>query len=422
MSATAMRPSPPKAPSSGRAPQDARPSADDVARWAEADRAARPDRLARLRERMAADGVDAFFAVRRETIRYLTGFVLEDGEEKVAGNSGRALISADEIVVLADSRYTIQAHEEAPDARVEECGYDLAARWPDLVASLGTPGHGGGVRRLATESGALSHAQWMAVQEAAPSVEVIPGDGWVEDMRQVKDPSEIERIAAACRLGDAGLTALLPRIEPGVTEAELAWELETWLRTHGAEALSFPVATLAGERAAMPHGSPTDRAVRRGEVLLFDFGAQVAGYRSDMTRTLFVGEPRDGDRAVYDLVARAQQVALDRLSDVVATGESVTGRSVDAAARQVIDAAGHADHYGHNLGHGIGLATHEKPTLGRSGPELELPSPTVFSVEPGVYLAGDTGVRIEDLVAFDLAERRLRLLTGFPREVTVVGE
>jgi Xaa-Pro aminopeptidase len=401
---------------------DMEPTADDHARWTAADRRARPARLARLREQMAADGVDAYFAVRRETIRYLTGFVLEDGEEKVAGNSGRAFISGDEVVVLADSRYTIQAREEAPDARVEECGYDLAARWPDLVASLRGRGLGGAVRRLATEAGVLSHAQWTGVQEAAPSVEVVAGDGWVEEMRQVKEPAEIERIAAACRLGDAGLTALLPRIQPGVTESELAWELETWLRTHGAEALSFPVATLAGERAAMPHGSPTDRQVRRGEVVLFDFGAQVDGYRSDMTRTLFVGEPQSGDREIYDLVAAAQAAALERLSEAAASGETVTGRSVDAVAREIIARAGHGDHYGHNLGHGIGLATHEKPTLGRSGEELDLPSPTVFSVEPGVYLDGVTGVRIEDLVAFDTSAHRLDLLTSFPREVKVVGE
>ena len=370
---------------------------------------------------MAADGVDAYFAVRRETIRYLTGFVLEDGEEKVAGNSGRSFISTGEVVVLADSRYTIQAAEEARDARVEECGYDLAARWPDLVASLAGPA-GRTVRRIATEATVLPHAQWTAVQEASPDVELLAGDGWVDDARQVKEPVEIERIAAACRLGDAALTALLPSIRPGVTEAELAWELETWLRTHGAEALSFPVAVLAGERAAMPHGSPTDRELRRGEALLFDFGAQVAGYRSDMTRTLFVGEPTARDRSVYDLVARAQRAALDLLGEVAASGEGATGRTIDAISREVIGGAGHADHYGHNLGHGIGLATHEKPTLGRSAPELELPSPTVFSVEPGVYLDGETGVRIEDLVTYDTTARRLDLLTSFPREVVVVGE
>jgi Xaa-Pro aminopeptidase len=371
---------------------------------------------------MAAEGVDAYFAVRRETIRYLTGFVLEEGEEKVAGNSGRSLISADEIIVLADSRYTIQAHEEAPESRVEECGYDLAIRWPGLVRSLSAAAVQGRVRRVATEAAALSHAQWTAVQEAVPDVELVPEDGWVDDARQVKDAAEIERIAAACRLGDAGLEALLPRIVPGVTEADLAWELEAWLRTHGAEALAFSPAVLAGERAAMPHGSPTDRKVQRGEVLLFDFGAQVAGYRSDMTRTLFVGEPRARDRDVYDLVARAQRAALDRLSEVVASGASVTGRSVDAVARDIIAAAGHGTHYGHNLGHGIGLATHERPTVGRPpAPELILPSPTVFSVEPGVYLEGGTGVRIEDLVAYDVGARSLERLTRFPREIVVVG-
>jgi len=194
------------------------------------------------------------------------------------------------------------------------------------------------------------------------------------------------------------------------------------MRTNGAEALAFDVACLAGERAALPHGSPTDRAVRSGEVLLFDFGAQVAGYRSDMTRTLFVGEPAERDMTIYQLVAGAQEAAFAALGQAVAAGERPVNRSVDAAARDHIAAAGHGDHFGHGLGHGIGLATHEAPSLGRLAAEAPLPSPTVFSVEPGIYLDDVTGVRIEDLVLFDAEAGRLERLTRFPRDVTVVGE
>jgi Xaa-Pro aminopeptidase len=193
------------------------------------------------------------------------------------------------------------------------------------------------------------------------------------------------------------------------------------MRTHGAEALAFDVACLAGSHAALPHGSPTARRVAAGEVLLFDFGAQVAGYRSDMTRTLFVGEPAARDLAIYELVATAQSAALDALAAAARRGLALSGRAIDAIARNVIAEAGHGQHFGHGLGHGIGLATHELPTLGLRATDALLPAPTVFSVEPGVYLTGQLGVRIEDLVAFDPAAGRCERLTHFPREVTVVG-
>jgi len=399
------------------------PSADDLARWREADRVARPRRLARLRERIRREGLDAYFGVRRENTRYLTGFALGEGEEKVSGVSGQFFVSGDEVVVVADSRYTLQARDECPEARVEHVYNDFPDRWPELVASLRSVGEGGnGVRRIGLEAGFVSQATWTRLAAAAPEVELVPVEGWAEELRQTKEPAEMERVAAACAVADGALERLLSAIRPGVTEHELALQLEWEMRTNGAEALAFDVACLAGERAALPHGSPTDRAVRGGEVLLFDFGAQVAGYRSDMTRTLFVGEPSQRDLTIYGLVAGAQEAAFSGLSEAIVAGDRPVNRAVDAAARDVIAAAGHGDHFGHGLGHGIGLATHEAPSLGRLAPEAPLPSPTVFSVEPGVYLDGETGVRIEDLVLFDADARRLELLTRFPRGVTVVGE
>lgn len=405
------------------APDDfaAAPSGAQQAVWAEADRAARPARLARLRARFADAGVDAYFGVRPEHTRYLTGFAMGDGEEKVAGDSGKFLVSGDEVVLLADSRYTVQARDEAPDARLAEAYNDLSARWPDLVASVGA-------RRVAVEAGFVSHAVWQRLALAAPDVELVPVEGWLEADRAVKEPAELERVAAACAVADRALAALLPSIRPGVTEATLALELEWLMRTGGAEALAFDVACLAGPQAALPHGSPGDRPVQAGAVLLFDFGAQVAGYRSDMTRTLFVGEPTERDLAIYDLVARAQGTVIDALAAAVAAGAGSPGRprlpdgrSLDAMGRDLIAAAGHGAHFGHGTGHGIGLATHEAPSLGKTASQTPLPSPTVFSVEPGVYLDGETGVRIEDLVLLDGAAGRVERLTRFPREVIVVG-
>ena len=395
------------------------PSAADLARWDEADQGARPARLARLRARFEDAGVDAYFGVRREHMRYLTGFTLGEGEEKVAGNSGQFLATADDVAVLADSRYTIQVRREAPEARLVEAHNDLASRWADLLASAGA-------RRVAVEAGFVSHAVWERLAAAAPDVELVAVEGWLEADRAVKEPAEIERIAAACAVADRALAALLPEILPGVTEAQLALRLEWLMRTGGAEALAFEVACLAGPEAALPHGAPGDRPVRADAVLLFDFGAQVAGYRSDMTRTLFVGEPSAHDLDIYGLVARAQAAAIEAVERgvaAVAAGDGALpgGRSIDAAARSVIEAAGHGDHFGHGTGHGIGLATHEAPSLGRLAPNTPLPSPTVFSVEPGVYLDGEMGVRIEDLIALDVGTGRVERLTHFPRNVVVVG-
>jgi Xaa-Pro aminopeptidase len=388
------------------------PTAADRARWEEADRAARPRRLARLRRRFAAEGIDAYYGVRHEHMRYVTGFALRDGED--GGASGHFIVGREEVVLLADSRYTIQARRQAPETRLENVYGDLADRWPELVASVGA-------RRVAVESGFVSQATWERLAAAAPDVELVPIEGWLEEDRSVKEPEELERIAAACAVADRALATVLPTIRPDRTERQVAMDLEWAIRTGGADALAFDVACLSGPEAALPHGTPGDRAIRSGAVLLFDFGAQVAGYRSDMTRTLFVGEPTSRDLAVYELVASAQSAAIAGLTDAVREGREISGRAADAIAREVIEGAGHGEHFGHGLGHGIGLAVHEQPSLGKRAPESQLPSPTVFSVEPGVYLDGETGVRIEDLVLFDTAGRRVERLTMFPREIVVVG-
>ena len=330
---------------SGRLPEPAdfapAPTDRQRAAWFEADRAARPARLERLRARFADAGVDAYFGVRSEHMRYLTGFALGDGEEKVSGTSGQFLVGGDDLVVLADSRYTIQAGREAPDARVVYVDRNLPARWAELAVSVGA-------RRIAMEAGAIPHATWGRLAEAAPDVELVPVEGWVEADRATKEPAELERIEAACAVADRALATLLPEIQAGATEAELALRLEWLIRTGGAEALAFDVACLSGPEAALPHGAPGDRPVLSGAVLLFDFGAQVAGYRSDMTRTLFVGDPTARDLAIYELVARAQAAAIEALETAVAGGagrdggaDLPSGHAVDAIARAVIEAGGH---------------------------------------------------------------------------------
>ena len=254
----------------------------------------------------------------------------------------------------------------------------------------------------------MPHALWSRLAAAAPDVELVPVEGWVEADRATKEPAEVERIAAACAVADRALAGLLPEIEPGLTESDIALRLEWRIRTGGAEALAFDVACLSGPEAALPHGSPGDRPIRAGAVLLFDFGAQVAGYRSDMTRTLFVGEPAPRDLDVYELVARAQAAAIAALEDAVRAGDGPlpSGRAVDAVARDVIAAAGHGDAFRarhrsrHRPRHARGAVS--RTTGART---IRCRVPTVFSVEPGVYLDGETGVRIEDLVLLDAGRR-----------------
>jgi Xaa-Pro aminopeptidase len=365
---------------------------------------------------MAREGVGAYFGVRRENIRYLTGLEFSEGEEKGAGYSGQFLVAADDFVVLGDSRYWIQIAEQCPDARMEKVYNDFFDRWPALLASIGSP------KRVAVEANFVSKLTWERMAAAAPDIELVPAENWVETQRQTKEPDEIERVAAACAVADAALERVTQTIKPGMTEHEVALALEWEMRTSGAEAQAFDTTVLAGPRAALPHGTPGARQVAAGEVLLFDFGAQVCGYRSDTTRTLFVGEPSARDREIYDIVFRAQQAAIDALSAALAAGGPLpSGRALHIVARDVIVAAGHGDHFGHGLGHGIGLATHELPGLGLSSADTPLPTPTVFTVEPGVYLEGETGVRIEDTMVLDAAAGRFEHLSLFPREVTVVG-
>ena len=394
------------------------PSASDRERWADADRAARPERLRRLRERMAREGVDGYFGLRWEHMRYLTGLPFDDREITGSGDSGKFLVGLDDVWVLADSRYTIAVKREAPESTVYPIERQLVDHWADLVG-------GAGVRRVAIEAATIPHLTWERLVTAAPNVELVAVEGWVEADRQLKEPSELERVAAASAIADRALASLLPSIRPGVTELELALDLEWRIRTAGADRLAFDVACLAGAEAALPHGSPGRRPVEAGSVLLFDFGAQVEGYRSDMTRTLFVGEPSQRDSDVYRLVAAAQDIVFDKLWEDMSAAQGgapmPAGRSYDALARDLIVADGRWPVYGHGLGHGIGLATHELPGLGSRSPEQPLPRRTVFSVEPGIYLEGEMGVRIEDLVVLDVDAGRLDRVTNFPRDEVVVG-
>lgn len=362
------------------------------------------DRLAAMRAVLDERDLDGILLSRTAHKRYFSGFRLSDAEGPTSGFAGTLLVTRGANLILADSRYTEQARFEAPDWELVTTAGAMHEELPPLLVRYG-------VASLGLEAAVVSHADWAALAEVAPGVELHAMDEELVSLRIRKTPAEVEAIGRACALTDACLDHLVSFIQAGMTERAVAWELESFFRAQGAEGLAFDTIVLAGPRAAMPHGRPSEAIIERGNVLLIDFGCVVDGYRSDMTRTLFVGEVPDSLRRYHDAVREAQQQAIDAI--VV----GVNGQDLDAIARRRIEAEG-VEPYGHGLGHGIGLETHEAPSLRKSKP-YTLEAGMVFSVEPGIYLPGETGIRIEDIVSLEAGGARL--LTTSPREPIVIG-
>ena len=361
-------------------------------------------RLAALRVLLDDWDLDGILLSRNANKRYFSGFRLSDAEAPTAGFAGALLVTRDTNLILADTRYTEQAANEAPGWQLIATTGPIAGELPPLLLRHE-------IATLGLEAAVLVHADWAALAEAAPGVELHPMDDALIPLRILKTAEEVAAIARACALTDECFAHLVDFVRVGMTEREVALELERHFRTNGAEGLAFEPIVLAGARAAMPHGRPSDAAIREGHVLLLDFGCIVDGYRSDMTRTLFVGDVPDEVGAYHDAVREAQQAAID----AIAVG--VNGQELDAIARRRIAAEG-VEPYGHGLGHGIGLETHEPPRL-RKSEAYALEAGMVFSMEPGVYLPGVTGIRIEDIVALETSGPRL--LTTSPREPLAIG-
>ncbi len=360
--------------------------------------------MSALRALLDEHDLDGVLLSRTANKRYFSGFRLSDSEGPTSGFAGTLLVTRDANLILADSRYTEQAQIEAPDWDLMVTTGAMHEELPPLLVRHG-------VVALGLEASIVSHADWAALAEVAPGVELHAVDDELVPMRIHKTSVEVAAIERACSLTDACFDHLVSFVQAGMTERMVAWELESFFRAQGAEGLAFDTIVLVGPRAAMPHGRPSDATVERGNVLLMDFGCVIDGYRSDMTRTLFVGEVSDDIRRWHDAVRDAQQQAIE----AIAIG--VNGQDLDAIARHRIEAEG-VEPYGHGLGHGIGLETHEPPALRKSKP-YTLEAGMVFSVEPGIYLPGVTGIRIEDIVA--LEESGPRVLTRSPRETTVLA-
>ena len=337
--------------------------------------AARPERL---RARLADAGVDALLVTRLPNIRYLTNFT---------GSAALLLVTPDALRFVTDGRYQTQAHEQLTVAGIDatvEIGATTTAQH-DLVAAALRP-----TTRLGLEAHGVTWAQQRQLASVLPA-ELVPTDQLVEDLRRVKDPGEVARIRAACTIADEALAELLPTLADGPREQDFAVELEYAMRRRGASAMSFDPIVAAGPNAAKPHARPTERPIGPGELVVIDFGCIVDGYCSDMTRTVSVDDPGPDARHLWDLVAESQRAGRDAVHAGAACAD------VDRASRTVIEAAGYGDQFVHGTGHGVGLEIHEAPRVARTAPGT-LDVGTVVTVEPGVYLPGVGGVRIEDTV------------------------
>ena len=334
-------------------------------------------RVERLRSSLQEQGLDGLFVTDINNVRYLSGFT---------GSNGSLLVTPEKSWFFTDGRYKTQSAEQVQNAEIEI--YSQGAKYAEAIQrALGSASVG----KIGFESAKVTVSQLDDMKGYFEGHELVPTKGSVEALRRVKEPEEIDLIKTAAEMADAGFAYIVDRIEVGKTEKELALDLEMFMRTHGAEGVSFELIVAASERSALPHAHPTDQIVEKGRYLLFDLGCVYQGYCSDLTRTVVVGPCDDRHREIYELVARAEMAGLDAIH------VGATGGDVDKAARDVIAGAGYGDSFSHSLGHGVGIEVHEEPVLRPEGTDV-LAAGNVVTVEPGAYFAGWGGVRVEDLV------------------------
>ncbi|MFC4599210.1 aminopeptidase P family protein [Cohnella hongkongensis] len=349
-------------------------------------------RVVRLREAIAAAGASALLVTNRRNVRYLTGFT---------GTSGAALITADQAALVTDFRYTEQAAQQAQGFRIVKHGADMNVTIAEMLRERNA-------ERLLIEEQDVTYAAYRKMEDAFRPVELLPSDGVVEKLRMTKDEGELAILQEAADLADRTFEHILGYLKPGATERSIALEMEMFMRAHGAASSSFDTIVASGERSALPHGVASDKEIGRNEFVTLDFGAYYKGYCSDLTRTVVVGKASDKHKEIYSIVREAQQHALDHLRP------GMTGKEGDALTRDIITRYGYGEYFGHGTGHGIGLEIHEAPRLSLTG-DLVLAPGMVVTVEPGIYLPGFGGVRIEDDVV--ITDRGIRILTSSPKQL-----
>jgi Xaa-Pro aminopeptidase len=346
-------------------------------------------RIRKLRQSIAEKGLDALLISQPENLRYLSGFT----------GSGWLLVSGRNAVLVLDFLYVEQAKGESPDFEIMQIKQDLHEWLPGVVCDFGW-------RKLGFEANLVSYDSYSKLGEALGTkqvnLELVPTTGMVEHLRSLKEPEELILVTKAVELADAVFEQSRAIIRPGITEKELAWEIEKNLRQRASEGLPFEVIVASGPNSALPHARPTEKVICTGEPVLIDMGARINGYCSDLSRTLFPGGANKTFQKIYDTVLTAQATAVKGMKSGIGASQA------DQLARSVIEQAGYGHAFGHGLGHGVGLAVHEYPRLGLNSSDL-LTDGMVFTAEPGIYLPGQGGVRIEDMVL--LEDGKSRVLT-----------
>lgn len=337
-------------------------------------------RLEKLRQALPGAGVEGLLVVQPANRFYLSSFT---------GSQGILLITGEQSFLITDFRYWEQAAAEAPEFVLFKVKDGYAGEVGRAVAASG-------IFRVGFEAGSVAYQQYEDWRGMMPEgVELVPVKGLVEGLRAVKDEQEVKLIEAAASIAEEALRQVVAGIRPGMTEAELALELEYTMRRVGAEKPAFEFVVAFGERAALPHARPSKKALERDNLLLMDIGAVYGGYASDLTRMAVMGPARGKMVDLFGLVREAQQAALEAIR------AGVTAAEVDAVAREVIGKAGYGEYFGHGVGHGVGLEVHESPRLASSDRTVLVPG-MVVTVEPGIYIPGFGGVRVEDLVVVEM--------------------
>ena len=344
------------------------------------------NRIDKFRKIMTDNNLDTFLIANGYNRRYLSGFLGEDGG--IEESAGFLIISQDKLVLTTDSRYTTQARDEAPLYDLVEYKVGLAKQLPEILAVFNS-------KRLGFEGRRLSFVQYndiqKEIQEKGLSVELVSAGEVTENLRVVKDQTEIDHTKKALAYAEEAFVKLMDVIHPGMTEKEVAWKFECLMRENGAGSLSFPTICAAGPNSALPHAIPTNRKIQKDEPIVFDWGVRYKGYCSDTTRTVVLGKPGDELKKVHQTVRIAQQKAIDAIK------AGADGKAVDKIAREYIDSQGYKDRFGHGLGHGTGLAIHEAPRLSPLSTSILEPG-MIVTVEPGIYIPDWGGVRVENQV------------------------
>lgn len=351
-------------------------------------------RIARAMELMARYKVEGVILKDETTIRYLTGFT---------GDSSLLFLDGKRAFLITDGRYTEQAKQEMKFFKV----YEYKPTGPNSIWAAATSFvMEDGLKVVGFDGACYSFDEYNVLKEMLGGIELVSID--FSGIRIVKDNKELEYLLTAANIADQAFNQLLKEIKPGVTERDLAARLEYYMRVLGSEKVSFDTIVASGERSALPHGIATDRVIEVGDFVTFDFGAVFKGYHSDMTRTVVVGMASPWQKEIYGIVEEAQRKGMK------AAKVGMTGKELDAIVREVIERCGYGEQYIHGTGHGVGLEIHELPNVNKRG-EQALGAGMVFSIEPGIYIPGKGGVRIEDTVV--LTENGARALNGVRKQL-----